>query len=231
MNANAVNGLNVYVYAGNDPVNIVYRSSNTNGKHLGIACFVGITELTPRENTNSNLHATNRNLPAVPEWGDPLSTALDHAFSVVNPIRTAAATLMYTNLWDVMRLDGVTELPGTLSRVATGVGWGLGIIGGVVTGYEKYASGASVSSSIAGGIINAGVNIGGMYAASAIASWGIGLLVAGTALPGGAIVLIGAATAIPLGVAINHALTKWNVGGNTIEGHLNDFVDWLIFWD
>jgi hypothetical protein len=39
---------------------------------------------------------------------------------------------MYSNLWDVMRIDGVTELPGILSKTTTGVGWGLGIVGGLI---------------------------------------------------------------------------------------------------
>ena len=228
---NAVNGLNAYAYANNNPINIAYRSSNTNGCSNRTMSSIGIAGPAYRKRMHSNFYTTYRNIPAVPEWVDTVSTAVDHAFSVVNPIRTAVATLRYTNLWEVMRLDGVTELPGTLSQVATGVGWGLGIIGGVITGYEKYASGASVSSSIAGGIINAGINIGGMYAASAIASWGMGLLIAGTSLSGGAIVLIGVAGGVLVGVAIHHTLTKLNICGNTIEGHLNNLVDWLIFWD
>jgi hypothetical protein len=46
--------------------------------------------------------------------------------------RTAINTFMYSNLWDVMRIDGVTELPGILSKTTTGVGWGLGIVGGLI---------------------------------------------------------------------------------------------------
>jgi len=180
---------------------------------------------------NTNLHNAVRTPFLLPQWVNPLSTAIDHAFSVINPIRSAAYTLMHTNLWDLMRLDGVTELPGALSTTATVVGWGLGLIGGVFAGCEKYASGASVISSVFGGLINAGISIGGMYAATGIATWGMGLLAASTALPGGVIILMGAAAAIIIGVAINHTLTKWNIAGETIEGHLNNFVDWLIFWD
>ena len=84
--------------------------------------------------------------------------------------------LQFTDLWDLMRLDGVTELPGTLSKVATGIGWGLSIAGGAI-----------------------------------IVGWAI--------------------IAVVAGIAINHLFTKLEIGGNTIEGHLNDFVDWLIFWD
>ena len=112
---NAVNGLNAYVYANNNPINIAYRSSNTNGCTNGTMSSIGIAGSAYRKRMHSNFHTTYRNFPAVPEWVDTVSTAVDHAFSLVNPIRTAAATLMYTNRWDEMRLDGVTELPGTLS--------------------------------------------------------------------------------------------------------------------
>ena len=51
------------------------------------------------------------------------------------------------------------------------------------------------------------------------------------AIPGGVIIVGGAIIAVVVGIAINYLFTKLEIGGNTIEGHLNDFVDWLIFWD
>ncbi|MBQ3165830.1 MAG: hypothetical protein IJC01_00675, partial [Clostridia bacterium] len=178
------------------------------------------------------LSSPSRNLPPVPGWVETVSTAIDHSFSIINPIRIAGYIAKYPNLWKLMRIDGVTELPGTLSKVATGIGWGLSIAGGVVAGYEKYASGASLSSSIAGGLINAGISIGGMYASTAIATAAMGALAASSlAIPGGVIIIGGAVIAVVAGIAINHLFTKLEIGGNTIEGHLNDFVDWLIFWD
>lgn len=48
---------------------------------------------------------------------------------------------------------------------------------------------------------------------------------------GGIVVVAGAVGAIIIGVAINHLFTKLEIGGNTIEEHLNNFFDWLIFWD
>ena len=36
---------------------------------------------------------------------------------MINPIRSAIACLQFTDLWDLMRLDGVTELPGALSKL------------------------------------------------------------------------------------------------------------------
>ena len=48
----------------------------------------------------------------------------------------------------------------------------------------------------------------------------------------GVIVVVGSAiVAIISGVAINHLFTKAEIGGNTLEGHLNNLEDWLIFWD
>ena len=172
----------------------------------------------------------SRNLPSIPGWLETVSTAIDHSFSIINPIRTAGYIAKYPNLWNLMRIDGATELPGTLSKVATGVGWGLSIAGGVIAGYEKYASGASGISSIFGGLINAGISIVGMYAATGLASLGMGVMAAAS-IPGGIVVLGGAVIAILAGVRINYLLTEVDFFGNTIEGHVNDFVDWLIFWD
>ncbi|MCM1260332.1 MAG: hypothetical protein NC182_05295 [Prevotella sp.] len=178
------------------------------------------------------LSSPYRNLPSIPGWLETLSIGLDHGFTMINPIRSAIACLQFTDLWDLMRLDGVTELPGTLSKVTTGIGWGLSIAGGIIAGYEKYASGASLNSSIAGGLINTGISVGGMYASTAIATAAMGALSASSlAIPGGLIIVGGVIIAVGVGIAINHLLTKLEIGGNTIEGHLNDFFDWLIFWD
>ena len=79
-------------------------------------------------------------------------------------------------------------------------------------------------------LINAGINIGGMYVATGLATFGMGTLaVAG--IPGGVVVLIGGAAAIVIGTGINYLITELEIEGNTIEGLLNTFVDWLIFWD
>ena len=236
LNPSSINGLNLYSYANNNPINIHYNTT------LASAGFVGGGMLSSIGSSvggglmyvsgSGNLSSPSRNLSSVPGWLGTLSTGLDHGFTMINPIRSAIACLQFTDLWDLMRLDGVTELPGTLSKVATGIGWGLSIAGGAIAGYEKYASGASLSSAIAGGIINAGISIGAMYASTAIATAAMGALVASSlAIPGGVIIVGGAIIAVVAGIAINHLFTKLEIGGNTIEGHLNDFVDWLIFWD
>ncbi len=226
----SINGLNLYAYANNNPINIAYSNSNISGSNAGGIISTGSHIIGNSAFSNNSSGSINRNLPPIPGWMDTLSTAIDHSFSIINPIRTAGYIAKYPNLWNLMRLDGVTELPGTLSKVATGVGWGLSILGGALAGYEKYASGASISSSIAGGIINAGISIVGMYAATGLASLAMGAMAAAS-IPGGIIVVGGAVIAIVVGVGINHLFTKLEIGGNTIEGHLNDFVDWLIFWD
>lgn len=223
LNPLSLSGLNPFSYANNNPIGIAYSS-------YSVGRSVGGVYLFSDGNTGTDGLSAPRNTPTIPEWVNTLSTAIDHAFAILNPIRTALYISKFPNLWNLMRLDGVTQLPGVLSKVATGVGWTLSAISGLITGYEKYISGASISSSIAGGIINAGINIGGMYAAGALASLGMGLL-AMAGVPGGIVVVAGAVAALIIGIGINHLFTKLEIGGNTIEGHLNNFIDWLIFWD
>ena len=56
-------------------------------------------------------------------------------------------------------------------------------------------------------------------------------MLSATTLSGGWIVLLGAGAAFLTSTAINHFLTKLEIEGKTIEGHWNDLVDWLIWWD
>ena len=211
LNPDVINGVNLYAYCGNNPIMNVDPS--------------GCTQISLNTNSNDTF------LQSIIAWIKKLSPIIDGISSMVSPIRTAIATLSHINLWEVMRLDGITELSGTLSKVMTSVGWGLSIIGGVVKGYEKYSSGSSVSSAIAGGVINAGINIGIMYASSAIATSLIGVLAASSAIPGGLLVVGGAALAIGIGIGLNYLISEVEICGDTIEGHINKFIDWLIWWD
>ena len=87
-----------------------------------------------------------------------------------------------------------------------------------------------IADSSSGTGINACIGIGSIHVSTLTGSFAVGLLSA-TALSGGWIILLSAGAAFLAGTATNHLLTKLEIGGNTIEGHLNNFVDWLIWWD
>ena len=109
-------------------------------------------------------------------------------------------------------------------------GYSLAAFNAGVVGYEKYASGASNISAVVGALINLGIGIGTIRVSTLAGSFAVGLLSA-TALPVGWIVVLGATVAFLASVATNYLLTNLEIRGNTIEGHLNDFLDWLIWWD
>jgi len=171
-----------------------------------------------------------RNKTPVPEWIKTASSIADPLTSFVGPIRTAIYAFTTTDLWDLMRLDGVDELPGILSKSMKIVGYGLAILNAGIAGYEKYASGASNISAFAGTLINSCIGIGSIHVSTLVGSFAVGLLSA-TALSGGWIILLSAGASFVAGTFVNHLLTKLKMGGNTIEEHLNNLVDWLIWWD
>ena len=107
---------------------------------------------------------------------------------------------------------------------------GLAIFNAGIVGYEKYASGASNISALAGAGINACIGIGSIHVSTFVGSLVVGSLSA-TTLSGGWIILLSAGAAFLAGTAVNHLLTKLVIDGNTIEGHLNSLVDWFIWWD
>ena len=219
----------------NNPIGIEYCSSGARGATSG-----GIMSSLSLGGTISggamsgvgvgSSTSISRNMPPVPGWIKTASSIADPLTSFIGPIRTAIYAFTTTDLWDLMRLDGVDELPGILSKSMKIAGYGLAIFNAGVVGYEKYASGASNISALAGAGINACIGIGSIYVSTLAGSFVVGLLSA-TALSGGWIILLSAGAAFIAGTATNHLLTKLEIGGNTIEGHLNDFIDWLIWWD
>ena len=218
---------NAYAIPHNSKINNFYSYANDNP-----ICITYSNYVTSVDGDNLTATLIDRNLPPVPEWIEKSLKRIDIVSSLISPIRTSIATFKYTNLWDLMRLDGVTELPGALSKTMLIIGCVTSGLGGIVAGYEKYASGASLISSIAGGIINAGIGIGIMYASSAIATSIIGALAASSlAIPGGILVVGGALLAMWISDRMDYLVTKVEILGDTIEGHINNFVDWLIWWD
>ena len=227
-NPQTVNGLNLYCYANNNPVGVVCdglsAGINTHSVSTGYIGYL-ISSVGAGDSTS------NSNLLPIPGLVDLLSTAIDHTFAILNPIRTSVYLSKYSGLWDLMRLDGITELPGALSKVATGVGWGLGVLGGVFTGYDKYASGASIESSVAGALIDIKYNIGTMFVSSSIVTSTIAALAGSCSIPGGILIVSGALASILIAEGMQYLLTEMNILGKTYQQHENDFVDWLIWWD
>lgn len=220
INANVINGINLYAYSINDPMGIYYSTAE-NSNEIVLGQMVG-------NNTINNVILQNIKIPS---WLEILSTAIDHSFSIINPIRSALMCLRYTNLWELMRMDGVQELPGALANITKGVGYGLSIVGGILSGVEKGLSGGSIGASIAWGLTSSVVNIGFMHISAAAASGLMGVLAASTTIPGGLIIVGGAVVAIGVGVGLSHLYTKVEIAGKTIEEYLEDFVDWIVFWD
>ena len=116
----------------------------------------------------------SRNMPPVPGWIKTASSIADPLTSFVGPIRTAIYAFTTTDLWDLMRLDGVDELPGILSKSMNIAGYGLAIFNAGVVGYEKYASGASNISALAGAGINACIGIGSIHVSTLAGSFVVG---------------------------------------------------------
>ena len=172
----------------------------------------------------------SRNMPSVPSWIKTASSIADPLTSFVAPIRTSIYAFTTTGLWDLMRLDGVDVLPGVLSESMKIAGYGLTIFNAGIVGYEKYASGASNISALAGAGINASIGIGSIHMSTLAGSFVVKSLSA-TTLAGGWIILLSASAAFLAGTAVNHFLTKLEFGGYTVEEHFNNLIDWLIWWD
>ena len=232
LDPHTVNGLNLYVYASNNPIGVVYSGSNVSRTvDAAMTNSVGLSiKLIGSVSSGGNNSLIKRNMPSVPEWIKTTSSIADSITSSIGPIRTAIYAFTNTDLFDLMRLDGINELPGAFSTTIHRIGIGLTIFNAGIVGYEKYASGSSNISAFLGAGINAGIGGFSIYTSTLAGGATVGLL-ASTSIPGGWVILLGAGAAYIVGTATNHFFTKMNIGGNTIEGHLNNLLDWLIWWD
>ena len=215
-------GLNLYAYCENDPINQI----NASRYRLGTSNASGINGIG-----ESNIGGNSRNLPALPGWIDPLQGSIDIFSSLAPILRTAGTLFKDSSILDLMRLDGITELPGGLSTFGKIAGWSLIGIDAVLTGYSAYQSGASLGASVTAGAVRGAIGIGTMLAGAkmgALLGASIGSIIPGAGTAVGAI--IGAVLGIGISLLLTYNLTKVEIGGKTIEKHIVDFINKLFGW-
>ena len=185
----------MYVYAQNNPVSIQYSTIR-----IGVRNLVTISNLANRKYLSSN----NRwiALQPLPSWLDKVITGVDIGFSLSIVARTGWYTLRYPGVADLMKLDGITEIPGKYTEFVKWLGYGLAVLDTGLDFYSNVQQGQSTGYVIGSAAYTLGTDLGIMWLSGEIGSY------IGTAIGGPVGYIVGGLVGIAAGLFLDWLADK-----------------------
>lgn len=145
------------------------------------------------------------NLPTIPKWVGYASNAVSAGFSISVVARTGWYAYHYSGLTDLMRLDGITTLPGKYTNFVNGLSYGFVALDTFFDIYSNIQQDKSAGYVIGSAIYTAGTGIGIIWA-----SGKLGAMI-GTAIGGPIGFIVGGIVGIVVGGLLT-ILSNWLKG-------------------
>ena len=199
LNPSAANGLNLYSYANNNPVSIAYSYHGISGTAVGAmanSVALGGTVRLGNVTFGSSGSKDWIHLKPVPSWAETAINIADAGFSASIVGLTAWYTLKYPGVADLMKLDGITSIPGKYSDFVEVLGYAFVFVETGIDIYNNWQQGQSAGYIIASGAYT--------FATGMAITWGSAKLGAciGTAIGGPAGFIIGGLAGILIGIGL-----------------------------
>lgn len=199
LNPTSVNGLNLYSYANNNPVNLSYSSTSVNGSlstNSGTISSLSLGGIFTQSNIdfNGNVIKKSISLNLIPSWVETVFDATDVGFSASIVGLTAWYTFKYQGVSDLMILDGIASIPGKYADFVEGLGYAFVVLETGIDVYNNWQEGQSTGYILASGVYTFGTGM--------LITWGSAKLGAciGTSIGGPAGFIIGGVSGILIGL-------------------------------
>lgn len=233
LNPSSINGLNLYVYANNNPVGISYSSSSYGGSAGGgmvsaIGSTIGGGSISGG-GTGGFVAGTSGLSISFPSqnWvslGIDLTAGMSGALSVLGwTMKNPEFYEFWYTAYGISKNQILNNLKSPMTKFATAISYGL-------VGHDTYVdvmghinAGDSWQTTASSGIVTASVGALNVWA-STKAGAAIGSAIGG--VPG---FLIGTAAGVVVGVVIN-GIFYTEINGKSIAGHIEDGIEWFLDW-
>lgn len=233
LNPSSINGLNLYVYANNNPVGISYSSSSYGGSAGGgmvsaIGSTIGGGSISGG-GTGGFVAGTSGLSISFPSqnWvslGIDLTAGMSGALSVLGwTMKNPEFYEFWYTAYGISKNQILNNLKSPMTKFATAISYGL-------VGHDTYVdvmghinAGDSWQTTASSGIVTASVGALNVWA-STKAGAAIGSAIGG--VPG---FLIGTAAGVVVGVVIN-GIFYTEINGKSIAGHIEDGIEWFLEW-
>ncbi len=217
LNPKNVNGLNLYCYGNNNPINVQYSTLMTHENNIRGKMIISILPLVTAGTTSFNIVGLNYNkllknaLLSLSEVSGTLFYSLTNNGQVM---------IKYHQIFD--GVDGFTtlnSLPHPVNNLFKGLSIGLSVVDTLNAGFESYNSGHSLGQGVLNVALTGGKNYV-VYKASTYVTTAVGKWV-GTKL--GASI---GSWAGPVGTVVGVAIGT--LAGYLIDEFGDDIIDWII---
>ena len=222
LNPTIVNGFNLYNYANNNPVSIVYGAFCGGGiESIGM---VGSITKSMVKNHSPKQSSISIKLPEQ-NWvslGIDFSASMAGALNILN--WTAKNPEFYDFLYTAYGLskyEVLSNLKSPITKIASVVSYTLVAYETISEVVGHINAGDSWQTTAASGVVTAGVGVLNTWASAKIGA------VVGTAIGGGPGFIIGTAAGIVAGVIINGVFYT-EINGKSISGYIEDGIEWLL---
>ena len=222
----SLDGLNLYVYANNNPINIQYKTSLTSSASVGEEMINSVCASTiVRGGTSSS----GLSLRAMPEWIKYSSSALDvfSSFAGVLEISVWSVTSsgrafsdFHYVAYGINRFTQLDKLTSPLRKACKGISVGLIFADLGMDVYNSLQQGYSFAQGATSFVLTAAKDIGIYYASTGVAS-AVGGYIAGSKL-GTALGSWGGPVGMIIGAVVGFAV------GYIIDEFGNVIIDWAV---
>ena len=155
LNPQTVNGLNLYVYNGNNPLSIQHSPSASVSK-ASINFAIYKSPVISKQNSSSNNWIK---LAPIPSWVGETIDIADFGFSSSIVGLTAWYTFKYPGVADLMKLDGITSIPGKYSDWVEGLGYTFVFVETGLDLYSNWQQGQNAGYILASGAYTLGTGL------------------------------------------------------------------------
>ena len=197
LNPSSINGLNLYSYANNNPISIVYSSSGS-GANGGMVSSLSLGgKFTPSNSGfGGNFTKDWINLKSVLSWGETAIDIADVGFSASIVGLTAWYTLKYPGVADLMKLDGIASIPGKYADFVEGLGYAFVFVETGIDVYNNWQKGQSAGYIFASGAYTFGTGMAITWVSSKLGSY------IGTTIGGPVGFIVGGVAGILIGLGL-----------------------------
>ena len=192
LNPQTVNGLNLYVYAGNNPL-IIQHSLSTSISKTSINSAIHKSSIISKKDSSSN---NWNNLDPIPSWVSKTIDVADFGFSSSIVGLTAWYTFKYPGVADLMKLDGITNIPGKYSDWVEGLGYAFVFIETGLDLYSNWQQGQNAGYILASGAYTLSTGLAITWGSAKIGAY------IGTSIGGAVGLAIGGAAGLIIGLGL-----------------------------
>lgn len=174
LNPQTVNGLNLYVYAGNNPISI-QDSPSTSISKASINFAIQNSPIYSEQNSSYNSWIK---LDPIPAWVGKTIDIVDFGLSSSIVGLTAWYTFKYPGIADLMKLDGITSIPGKYSDWIEGLGYTFVFVKTGLDIYSNWQQGQNAGYILASGAYTLGTELAITWGSAKIGAY-VGLHIGG----------------------------------------------------